>query len=212
MTTSLLHILISFSSLIPFQTIIFSSLLSHWRLQTLPLTPLALFPDGERETPTKGIQSNCKWLMSCSTTVIYALLLIRTNCLIIPSVRGCMEVVLIRVRYCFAMWNDVVKLLIDDSLLNFWICHSQGDVGGPLVCNDELVGIITGSECGARPGIYTDVTKFSEWIVENNSSSMMGIKGLVIAMVIAAGVRGLDYGLWEKCFDWLSGHKIHNPL
>ncbi|XP_078079324.1 granzyme A-like isoform X1 [Mustelus asterias] len=43
----------------------------------------------------------------------------------------------------------------------------QGDSGGPLICEDELQGIVSfGIKCGLRykPGIYTRVTQYIEWI------------------------------------------------
>ena len=44
-----------------------------------------------------------------------------------------------------------------------------GDDGGPLVCHgDTLSGIAgpvgTSQACGSRPGIYTDVGQFSDWL------------------------------------------------
>ncbi|XP_078064171.1 granzyme K-like, partial [Mustelus asterias] len=45
----------------------------------------------------------------------------------------------------------------------------QGDSGGPLICEDELQGIVSfGIKCGLRykPGIYTRVTQYIEWIQE----------------------------------------------
>ncbi|MCY1077028.1 S1 family serine peptidase [Archangium lansingense] len=46
----------------------------------------------------------------------------------------------------------------------------QGDSGGPLVINGELVGITSwGWDCAAsnRPGIYTRVGKYVDWIKNN---------------------------------------------
>nr|XP_025722723.1 coagulation factor XII isoform X5 [Callorhinus ursinus]XP_025722724.1 coagulation factor XII isoform X5 [Callorhinus ursinus] len=57
---------------------------------------------------------------------------------------------------------------------------TQGDSGGPLVCEDEasesqliLRGIISwGSGCGDRykPGVYTDVASYLNWIQEHTNS------------------------------------------
>jgi trypsin len=42
-----------------------------------------------------------------------------------------------------------------------------GDIGGPLVANNELVGIISTSVCGSGPttiGVFSDVASLYEWI------------------------------------------------
>jgi trypsin len=41
-----------------------------------------------------------------------------------------------------------------------------GDSGGPLLCNDELTGVVSfGYPCGTGvPDIYTDVYDFNDWI------------------------------------------------
>lgn len=45
----------------------------------------------------------------------------------------------------------------------------QGDSGGPLTCEKDgiyyVYGIVSwGQECGKKPGVYTQVTKFLNWI------------------------------------------------
>ncbi|XP_023031153.1 trypsin I-P1 [Drosophila willistoni] len=49
----------------------------------------------------------------------------------------------------------------------------QGDSGGPLACNDQLVGIVSyGYGCAniGFPGVYTNVSYYHSWIVEQNST------------------------------------------
>ena len=44
----------------------------------------------------------------------------------------------------------------------------QGDIGGPLVCGNELVGITSfATGCGDLPWIFTRVSAFYEWIWDN---------------------------------------------
>lgn len=66
------------------------------------------------------------------------------------------------------------KNMYSSILTNNMICAGsegkdacQGDSGGPLKCNDVIAGIVSfGSGCGQKgyPGVYTDVSKYEEWI------------------------------------------------
>lgn len=50
-----------------------------------------------------------------------------------------------------------------------------GDSGGPLVINGTLVGIVSwGHNCASPdfPGVYTLVSKFSDWIKENSGVTL----------------------------------------
>ncbi|XP_017036146.1 trypsin eta isoform X2 [Drosophila kikkawai] len=49
----------------------------------------------------------------------------------------------------------------------------QGDSGGPLNCNNQLAGIVSyGSGCALAgyPGVYTNVSYYNGWIVQQNNS------------------------------------------
>ncbi|BFG02061.1 trypsin eta [Drosophila madeirensis] len=49
----------------------------------------------------------------------------------------------------------------------------QGDSGGPLMCNNRLSGLVSyGDGCGKPnvPGVYTNVSYFQGWIVQQNNS------------------------------------------
>lgn len=49
----------------------------------------------------------------------------------------------------------------------------QGDSGGPFVCNNLLTGVVSwGEGCALadRPGVYTNVSAYYDWIVKENST------------------------------------------
>lgn len=56
----------------------------------------------------------------------------------------------------------------------------RGDSGGPLICNDELTGIIswtTGCGTDRLPSLYTDVWHNREWIEKHLSKASSYCKG-----------------------------------
>ncbi|XP_069856969.1 kallikrein-1 [Dipodomys merriami] len=81
--------------------------------------------------------------------------------------------------------NDVCRKAHPQKVTEFMLCAGHleggkdtcvGDSGGPLICNGELQGITSWGHvpCGSpdKPGVYTSVTKYKQWIEEtmNNNS------------------------------------------
>ncbi|KAH8289561.1 hypothetical protein KR054_007170, partial [Drosophila jambulina] len=69
----------------------------------------------------------------------------------------------------------------------------QGDSGGPLNCDNKLAGIVsygTGCALAGYPGVYTNVSYYHGWIVQQNSSLNYSIYRN------AAGPLGSGFRLW----------------
>jgi secreted trypsin-like serine protease len=78
----------------------------------------------------------------------------------------------------------------------------QLDEGNPLVCGDELAGIVSRSpECGAnlRPSVYTEVHKYSDWVewaIESMKSAAVSTLSSFVTLAMPVGL--LSY--W-KCIE-----------
>nr|CAD7406607.1 unnamed protein product [Timema cristinae] len=68
----------------------------------------------------------------------------------------------------------------------------QGDVGGPMMCDDYLVGITSygGYLCSdsTYPGVYTNVSNYLSWIIDNSSSSLTSNTSLIVTLLVAASM------------------------
>lgn len=63
----------------------------------------------------------------------------------------------------------------------------RGDSGGPLICNDELTGIIswtTGCGTDRLPSLYTDVWHNREWIEKHLSRASFNGKGNYFILIL----------------------------
>lgn len=81
------------------------------------------------------------------------------------------------------------SILIVSSIVK----KTQGDSGGPLVCNNVLAGVVSaGYGCAAPnyPGIYTDVTRFREWIAANHSPVNYSVSGFIVLFSVILSIFG----------------------
>ena len=77
---------------------------------------------------------------------------------------------------CELAYSGIGASIADGAFCAGWaqggIDSCQGDSGGPLIDRDKniLIGVVSwGDGCGFanKPGVYTDVTKYIDWINEN---------------------------------------------
>lgn len=84
---------------------------------------------------------------------------------LIPKLLNGVEVAMISHEVCEKIYAGI-------DIFNYTVCaftfgkdSCQGDSGGPLVVNNKQSGIVSwGDGCGLKPGIYTSVPAFIDWI------------------------------------------------
>lgn len=91
-------------------------------------------------------------------------------------------------EWCKTAYQTLPDSVVCAGVYGGGIDACQGDSGGPLVCNGVLAGIVSngyGCALAGFPGIYTDVTRFTDWIRANDSPTLRANNG-VLALVISA--------------------------
>nr|CAD7456469.1 unnamed protein product [Timema tahoe] len=88
--------------------------------------------------------------------------------------------------------DDLYKVTCDDLYRVTCDDYVQGDFGGPMMCDDYLVGITSygGYPCSnsTYPGVYTNVSNYLSWIIANRSSSLTSNTTLIVILLVAASI------------------------
>ncbi|XP_030381083.1 transmembrane protease serine 9-like [Scaptodrosophila lebanonensis] len=74
---------------------------------------------------------------------------------------------------CEQSYGPLPQSQVCAGILAGGVDSCQGDSGGPLQCEDKLVGVVSwGNGCAQPnfPGVYTNVSFYHGWIVQQNSS------------------------------------------
>ncbi|XP_019513727.1 PREDICTED: kallikrein-11 isoform X2 [Hipposideros armiger] len=89
----------------------------------------------------------------------------------LPHTLRCANITIIEHKQCEDAYpGNVTNTMVCASVQEEGKDSCQGDSGGPLVCNGSLQGIISWGQdpCAVtrKPGVYTKVCKFVDWIQE----------------------------------------------
>ncbi|XP_058136695.1 kallikrein-11 [Dasypus novemcinctus] len=89
----------------------------------------------------------------------------------LPHALRCAVITIIRQKECEDAYpNNITETMVCASVQEAGKDSCQGDSGGPLVCNGSLQGIISWGQdpCAItkKPGVYTRVCKYVDWIQE----------------------------------------------
>uniref|UniRef100_F7A744 trypsin n=1 Tax=Monodelphis domestica TaxID=13616 RepID=F7A744_MONDO len=87
-----------------------------------------------------------------------------------PDMLQCLSAPILSDAKCETAYSEkITKNMICAGFLEGGKDSCQGDSGGPLVCNGELQGIVSwGIGCAEKekPGVYTKVCNYVDWIKE----------------------------------------------
>lgn len=91
--------------------------------------------------------------------------------------------------------GDVLDGMLCAGPLSGGRASCEGDNGGPLVYSGSIFGIVShGDGCGRvnRPGIYTDVYYYREWIQENSGVNL-SVSKYIFGLSILIGWNIMNY-------------------
>uniref|UniRef100_A0A4X2M648 trypsin n=1 Tax=Vombatus ursinus TaxID=29139 RepID=A0A4X2M648_VOMUR len=92
-----------------------------------------------------------------------------------PDLLQCLNVPILSDAQCKSSYPGLItENMVCAGFLEGGKDSCQGDSGGPVVCNGELQGIVSwGDGCAQKdkPGVYTKVCKYLDWIKETIASN-----------------------------------------
>ncbi|KAM7121067.1 anionic trypsin [Molossus nigricans] len=92
-----------------------------------------------------------------------------------PELLQCLDAPLLSQDECEAAYpGQITSNMVCAGFLEGGKDSCQGDSGGPVVCNGELQGVVSwGYGCAQknRPGVYTRVCNFVDWIQETMAAN-----------------------------------------